>query len=97
MESSKGELLVYQGKDGDMKLEVKLLNDTIWLTQSQIAELFATERSVITKHLGNIFKSGELEKESVCAKFAYTADDGKKYQTQFYSLDAIISVGYRVE
>lgn len=96
MDHSRGELLVYQGKDGDMKLEVRLYDDTIWLTQAQMSELFATDRSVITKHLRNIFNSGELEKDAVCAKFAHTGDDGKQYQTQFYNLDAIISVGYRV-
>ena len=70
--------------------------ETLWLTQKQLSELFQTERSVITKHLGNIFRSGELDKLSVCAKFAHTADDGKTYQSTFYNLDAIISVGYRV-
>ncbi len=70
--------------------------ETIWLTQAQIAELFSTERSVITKHLRNIFNSGELAKTSVCAKFAHTAADGKSYQVDYYNLDAIISVGYRV-
>ena len=93
---STGELLVYQGKDGNMRLEVRLFDDTLWLTQAQMAELFATDRSVITKHLRNIFNSGELGREVVCAKFAHTAGDGKQYQTQFYNLDAIISVGYRV-
>ena len=68
----------------------------MWLNQKQLSVLFSTERSVITKHLRNIFKEGELEQESVCAKFAHTAQDGKHYQTTFYNLDAIISVGYRV-
>ena len=70
--------------------------DTIWATQKQIAQLFHIERTVVTKHLKNIFSSDELEENSVCAIFAHTADDGKTYNTQFYNLDAIISVGYRI-
>ncbi|MCF7848183.1 MAG: virulence RhuM family protein [Kiritimatiellales bacterium] len=93
---SKSELVLYKSKDGDIQLDVQLERETIWLTQAQLAELFSTERSVITKHLRNVFHSGELDKNSVCAKFAHTAADGKAYQTQFYNLDAIISVGYRV-
>ena len=93
---AKGELLVYEGKNGEMRLEIRLQDETIWLTQAQMAELFSTERSVVTKHLRNIFDSGELAKDAVCAKFAHTAADGKKYRTQFYDLDAVISVGYRV-
>ncbi len=77
-------------------LEVQLREDTVWLTQKQISELFNTERSVITKHIRNIFRTNELNKDSVCANFAHTAEDGKVYQTQFYNLDLIISVGYRV-
>ena len=77
-------------------MEVFIHNENVWLTQKRMAELFGIDRSVITKHLLNIFESGELEQNSVCAKIAHTADDGKKYQTLYYSLDAIISVGYRV-
>lgn len=91
-----GEILLYKAPDGSVQLEVQLQHETIWLTQKQMALLFDTERSVITKHLRNIFQSGELKKESVCAIFAHTAEDGKTYQTQYYNLDAIISVGYRV-
>ena len=91
-----GTVVLYQDPDGKVTLDVRLDRDTLWLNQKQMAELFATERSVITKHLRNIFKSGELEKEAVCAKFAHTASDGKTYQVTFYNLDAIISVGYRV-
>jgi len=91
-----GEVVLYQAPDGTVQLEVRLERDTIWLTQKQMALLFDTERSVITKHLRNIFQSGELDRESVCAIFAHTAADGKTYQTQCYNLDAIISVGYRV-
>lgn len=96
MAQNKQELMIYKSKDGDIRLDVQLERDTIWLSQAQMAELFTTERSVITKHLRNIFASNELNNNSVCAKFAHTAADGKTYQTQFYNLDAIISVGYRV-
>lgn len=76
--------------------EVQLRQETVWLSQKEISDLFNAERSVITKHIRNIFKTKELSKSSVCAKFAHTAKDGKAYQTQFYNLDLIISVGYRV-
>jgi hypothetical protein len=92
----KGEIVLYQAPDGKAALDVRLEGETLWLNQKQLSDLFQTERSVITKHLRNIFRSGELERNSVCAKFAHTAEDGKVYQTTFYNLDAIISVGYRV-
>ncbi len=91
------EVVIYQAEDGRSRLEVHLDRDTVWLSQDQLAELFGRERSVITKHLRNVFKEGELEEESVRAKYAHTAADGKTYQTQFYNLDVIISVGYRVK
>jgi prophage maintenance system killer protein len=91
-----GEIILYQAEDGTSALDVHLKDETVWLTQKQIAALFATERSVVTKHIGNVFRTGELAKEAVCAKFAHTAEDGKVYQTTFYNLDVIISVGYRV-
>jgi len=90
------DFLLYTSPKGDVKVEVILNNETVWLSQKSIAQLYGVDRTVITKHLKNIFKSGELEENSVCAKIAHTADDGKKYDTQFYNLDAIISVGYRV-
>lgn len=90
------EILLYTAPNGRVKVEIFLQNETIWLTQQKIADLFGVERSVVTKHLKNIFQSGELSETSVCAKFAHTAADGKNYLTQFYNLDAIISVGYRV-
>ncbi|MDL2275404.1 virulence RhuM family protein [Desulfosarcina sp. OttesenSCG-928-G10] len=96
MDKTKPELVLYRSHDGSVQLDVQLEQDTIWLTQAQIAELFSADRSVITKHLRNIFASEELDKSSVCAKFAHTAEDGKTYRVQFYNLDAIISVGYRV-
>lgn len=90
-ESSKGQVILY--KKG---VEVRLEKETVWLTQKHMAELFNTERSVITKHIRNIFNTQELNRKSVCANFAHTAEDGKVYQIQFYNLDMIISVGYRV-
>jgi prophage maintenance system killer protein len=94
--ASKGEIVIYQAKDKQVQLEVKLEQETVWLSQKQISALFDVDRTVITKHLNNIFGSKELEKNSVCAKFAHTAQDGKVYQTAFYNLDVVISVGYRV-
>jgi 6-pyruvoyl-tetrahydropterin synthase len=91
IENTKGQVILYKNK-----LEVRLEEDTVWLTQKKMAELFDTERSVITKHLRNILITKELEEKTVCAKIAHTAADGKKYQTNYYNLDMIISVGYRV-
>lgn len=90
------EFLLYTTPNGEAKVEVFFQNENIWLTQKRMADLFGVDRSVITKHLKNIFESGELSEESVCAKIAHTAEDGKKYQTNYYNLDAILSVGYRV-
>ncbi|MBX4205176.1 MAG: virulence RhuM family protein [Candidatus Doudnabacteria bacterium] len=94
-QEKKGEIVIYKADSGP-ELQIKLEDDTVWLTQAQIAELFGSDRSVITKHIRNIFKSSELSQNSVCAIFAHTAADGKTYRTQYYNLDAIISVGYRV-
>ena len=90
------EILLYTTPNGKVKVEIFLQNETIWLTQQKIAELFGVDRTVITKHLKNIFETKELDQNSVSAKIAHTAADGKTYPTQFYNLDAIISVGYRV-
>jgi hypothetical protein len=89
-------ILLYSGADGKVKIEIIYESETFWLSQKRIAELFGVERSVVTKHLKNIFESGELNENSVCAFFAHTAADGKSYKTQFYNLDAVIAVGYRV-
>lgn len=94
-ESCKGEIILYQPNES-LKLEVQIENDTVWLTQQQIAELFGVKQPAVSKHLNNIFKEGELNKASVHSILEYTAADGKSYKTQFYSLDAILSVGYRV-
>lgn len=93
---SRGEIVIYRTKDKKVHLEVKLEQETVWLAQRQIARLFGTQRPAITKHLHNIFKAGELKENSVCSILEHTAPDGKKYRTKFYNLDAIISVGYRV-
>jgi prophage maintenance system killer protein len=90
------ELLIYETGEGANDVAVRMDGETVWLTQEQMATLFERERSVITKHLRNVFKDAELDEESVCANFAHTAADGKTYQTRFFNLDAIISVGYRV-
>ncbi|MBO4800551.1 MAG: virulence RhuM family protein [Bacteroidaceae bacterium] len=94
--NSTAEFLIFQAEGKEQGVEVYYKDENIWATQKAISALFDCERSVVTKHLGNIFGSGELMEERVCAKFAHTAEDGKTYNTKFYSLDAIIAVGYRV-
>ncbi len=89
------EIVLYQPNE-QMSLEVKLENETVWLTQQQIADLFGVKRPAVTKHLGNIFREGELDIASVSSILEHTAADGKVYSTQFYNWDAILSVGYRV-
>ncbi len=91
----KNNLIIYQAKSGAIELRGDFTKETVWATQAQISEVFGVERSVITKHLRNILKDKELDTKSVCAKFAHTASDGKTYETQYYSLDMILSVGYR--
>ena len=92
----RGEIVLYQPND-NIRLEVRLQDETVWLTQQQMAELFSTTRNNITLHIGNIFKEGELEAYSVRKESLLTAADGKNYRTKFYNLDVIISVGYRVK
>ncbi len=94
--NSTAEFLIFQAQSQANGVEVLYANETIWCTQKAMAALFEIDRTVITKHLKNIFDSGELQLYSVCANFAHTANDGKSYQTKFYNLDAVISVGYRV-
>jgi hypothetical protein len=95
MSETDSQIVIYKAPAGSVSVEVKLQGETVWLTQKQISALFEIEHSVITKHLKNIFKTKELEEKSVSAKFAHTAEDGKTYSTQFYNLDAILSVSYR--
>lgn len=91
------DIIMYTTEDGMTKIEATFDNDTVWLSIDQMAELFQRDRSVIGKHVRNVFKEGELVKDSVWAKFAYTAADGKNYNVDYYNLDVIISVGYRVK
>ena len=96
LSEERGEIVLYQPNE-NVRLEVRLQDDTVWLTQQQMAELFNTTRNNITLHIGNIFKEGELDEISVRKESLLTAADGKKYRTKFYNLDVIISVGYRVK
>ena len=93
----KNKIKIYEIEDKNIELEVSLENETVWLTQKQMSELFDRDRTVITRHINNIFKEEELDKKSVSANFALTANDGKVYNTEHYNLDVIISVGYRVK
>ena len=90
-------IIMYQTGDGLIKIETKFDGDTVWLSIDQIAELFQRDKSTISRHIKNIFTEGELERHSVVANFATTATDGKTYQVDYYNLDVIISVGYRVK
>lgn len=90
------EFLLYTAPNGAIKVEVLLADETIWLTQKRMAELFGVGVPAVSKHLKNIFESNELDPDSVISILETTAEDGKKYQTQYYNLDAVISVGYRV-
>ena len=94
--NDKGNIILYTTPDGEAKIEVTLQNETVWLTLDQMAELFQRNKSTISRHIKNIFETGELVEDSVVAKNATTATDGKIYQVAFYNLDMIISVGYRV-
>jgi hypothetical protein len=88
--------VVFQTAQGKVNIEVFFYEETIWLTQKKMAELFEKGRSTITEHLSNVFKDGELEENSVCRDFRHTADDGKKYTSKFYNLQAITAVGFKV-
>lgn len=95
-----GEVLLYEAPDGQVRVDVRLDHETVWLTQEQMGRLFGRERSVITKHIRNVFREGELEPEATCAKFAQVQIEGERTVTReidHYNLDVIISVGYRVK
>jgi len=92
-----GEILIYQNKEGDIKLDVRLEEDTVWLTQSQLSSLFQKSKATISEHISNVFKEGELHENAVVRNFRTTASDGKSYEVNYYNLDVIISVGYRVK
>ncbi|MDK9693883.1 MAG: virulence RhuM family protein [Sulfurimonas sp.] len=91
------QIMIYEDASGEIRLDVSLENETVWLSQGQMALLFDKNKKTISEHIGNIFKEGELEKNSVVWNFQTTASDGKKYDVAYYSLDVIISVGYRVK
>ena len=95
MEEKTNEIILFENQG--VKLEVNLKDETVWLTQKQMAELFNKDRRTITRHIQNIYKDEELQENAVCSFFEHTAEDGKKYQVQYYNLDMIISVGYRVK
>lgn len=92
----RGGIVLYQSPEGQVRLDVRLERDTVWLSLDQMAALFERDKSVISRHLRNVFASGELERQSVVAENATAAADGKTYQVDYFNLDAIISVGYRV-
>ncbi len=92
MATEASDIAIYEGPGG--VVEVRLTGETVWLNQLQLARLFGRERSVVARHIRNVFSDNELDEKSVCAKFAQTAPDGKTYQVDHYNLDAIISVGY---
>ena len=92
-----GEILIYQTDDGQTNIEVKIEDDTVWLTQQQLTELYQCSKSNISEHIKHIFEEGELVKDSVVRKFRTTADDGKTYNVTYYNLDMIISLGYRIK
>lgn len=92
-----GEFLLYQTEDGQARLETRLAGETVWLSLNQMVELFQRDKSVISRHIRNVFEEGELTRDAVVANYATTAADGKTYQVEYYNLDVIISVGYRVE
>mgnify|MGYP000688842876 CR=1 FL=1 len=94
MDEKRNEIILFENQG--IKLEVNLKDETVWLTQKQMAELFGKDRRTITRHIQNIYKDEELDENSVCSFFEHTAEDGKKYTVQYYNLDMIISVGYRV-
>lgn len=97
MDENKGEVLLYQGEDGQTHIEVRMEGDTVWLTQAQMCELYKTSKSNLSEHIKHIFEEGELEEASVVRNFRTTANDGKSYNITFYNLDMIISLGYRIK
>lgn len=93
---NKGQIILFQTQGGETKIEVRLANESVWLTADQIAELFQRDRSTISRHIKNVLECGELQRNSVVAENATTAADGKTHTVSYYNLDMIISVGYRV-
>ncbi|GHT60560.1 hypothetical protein FACS189451_00820 [Bacteroidia bacterium] len=95
--NQQSQILIYQSADGSIKIDVHLEDETVWLTQAQMGQLFGKDKRTVSEHIGNIFKEGELNEYSVVRNFRTTASDGKIYDMNFYNLDVIISVGYRVK
>lgn len=95
-EPVKAEIILYQSEGENVPVQVRYMNETLWMPQREIADLFGTSKQTISYHMGNIFGDGELDKESVVKEILTTASDGKNYRVMFYNLDAIIAVGYRV-
>ena len=91
------QFLIYQNQEGDIKIDVRFEDETIWLSQAEMSVLFSKDKRTISEHISNIFKEGELDENSVIWNFRTTATDGKEYQVEYYNLDVIISVGYRVK
>lgn len=96
-DNNQGEIVIYQTDDGDTKIDVRFVDETVWLTQTQLCELYQTSKSNVSEHIKNIFEEGELEENSVVRKFRTTASDGKNYNVSYYNLDMIISLGYRIK
>ena len=94
---NQGNLVIYQSNDGETKIDVRFVDETVWLTQQQLCDLYQTSKSNISEHIKHIFEEEELEENSVVRKFRTTASDGKKYLTTYYNLDMIISLGYRIK
>ena len=91
------QFLIYQNQEGNIKIDVRFQDETIWLSQAEMSVLFSKDKRTISEHISNIFKEGELDENSVIRNFRTTATDGKEYQVEYYNLDVIISVGYRVK
>ena len=94
---NQGDIVIYQTDDGDTKIDVRFVDETVWLTQAQLCELYQASKSNVSEHIKHIFEEGELEENSVVRKFRTTAADGKQYNVTYYSLDMIISLGYRIK
>ena len=95
-DNNQGEIVIYQTDDGDTKIDVRFVDETVWLTQAQLCELYQTSKSNVSEHIKNIFEEGELEENSVVRKFRTTASDGKNYSVSYYNLDMIISLVYLI-
>ena len=97
MSSEKSEIILYQTKDGKIRIDVRMENETVWLTQAQMVELLQSSKASISEHIRHIFEEGELEESTAVRNFRTTASDGKSYAVRYYNLDVVISVGYRVK